>query len=89
MSLMDALYIGVSGLRTSQNALNTTSHNITNAETPGFVRQQTVMTDYGYSNIGGNRISTWQVGMGVDTQVVRQVRDQFLDQAYRKESGRQ
>lgn len=89
MSLMDALYIGVSGLRTSQNALNTTSHNITNAETPGFVRQQTVMTDYGYNNIGGNKISTWQVGMGVDTQVVRQVRDQFLDQAYRKESGRQ
>lgn len=89
MSLMDALYIGVSGLRTSQNALNTTSHNITNAETPGFVRQQTVMTDFGYSNIGGNKISTWQIGMGVDTQVVKQVRDQFLDQAYRKESGRQ
>ena len=89
MSLMDALYIGVSGLRTSQNAMNTTAHNITNAETPGFVRQQTVMTDYGYSNIGGNKISTWQVGMGVDTQVVRQVRDQFLDQSYRKESGRQ
>ena len=89
MSLMSALYIGVSGLRTSQNALNTTSHNITNAETPGFVRQQTLMTDYGYNNIGGNKISTWQLGMGVDTQAVRQVRDQFLDQAYRRENGRQ
>lgn len=89
MGLMDALYVGVSGLRTSQNALNTTSHNITNAETPGFVRQQTVMTDFGYSNIGGNKISTWQIGMGVDTQVVRQVRDQFLDKAFRRESGRQ
>ncbi len=89
MGLMTALYIGVSGLRTSQNALNTTSHNITNAETPGFVRQQTLMTDFGYNNIGGNKISTWQLGMGVDTQAVRQVRDQFLDQAYRRESGRQ
>ncbi len=89
MGLMDSLYIGVSGLRTSQNALNTTAHNITNAETAGFVRQQVVMTDFGYSNIGGNKISTWQLGMGVDTQVVRQVRDMFLDQAYRKESGRQ
>ncbi|MBP3618089.1 MAG: flagellar hook-associated protein FlgK [Lachnospiraceae bacterium] len=89
MGLMDALYVGVSGLRTSQNALNTTSHNITNAETPGFVRQQTVMTDFGYNNIGGNKISTWQIGMGVDTQVVRQVRDQFLDKAFRRESGRQ
>lgn len=89
MGLMDALYVGVSGLRTSQNALNTTSHNITNAETPGFVRQQTVMADFGYTNIGGNKISTWQIGMGVDTQVVRQVRDQFLDKAFRRESGRQ
>lgn len=89
MGLMDALYVGVSGLRTSQNAMNATAHNITNAETKGFVRQQTVMTDFGYSNIGGNNISTWQIGMGVDTQVVRQVRDRFQDQAYRKESGRQ
>ena len=89
MSLMDSLYIGVSGLRTSQNALNTTAHNITNAETAGFVRQQTVMQDFGYKNVGGNKISTFQLGMGVDTQVVRQVRDMFLDQAYRKESGRQ
>ena len=82
MSLMDSLYIGVSGLRTSQNALNTTAHNITNAETAGFVRQQTVMQDFGYKNVGGNKISTFQLGMGVDTQVVRQVRDMFLDQAY-------
>lgn len=88
MGLMDALYVGVSGLRTSQNALNTTAHNLTNAETPGYVRQQTVLTDFGYSNIGRNNISTWQVGLGADTQVVRQVRDQFLDQSYRKESGR-
>lgn len=89
MGLMDALYVGVSGLRTSQSALNATAHNITNAETQGYVRQQTVLTDYGYSNIGGNKISTWQIGMGADTQVLRQVRDQFLDQSYRKESGRQ
>lgn len=89
MGLMDALYLGVSGLKTSQNAMNTTAHNIANAETPGFVRQQTVLTDFGYNNIGGNKVSTWQIGMGVDTQVVRQVRDRFLDQAYRRENGRQ
>lgn len=88
MGLMNALYVGVSGLKTSQNALNTTSHNITNAETKGFVRQQTLLTDFGYANIGGNRISTWQIGLGADTQMVRQVRDMFLDQSYRRESGR-
>lgn len=89
MGLMDSLYIGVSGLKTSQNALNTTAHNISNAQTAGFVRQQTVMMDSMYNNVGGNKISSWQIGLGVDTQVVRQVRDQFLDQAYRKETGRQ
>lgn len=89
MSLMSSIYIGVSGLKTSQNALNTTSHNIANAETVGFVRQQTVLTDSLYNNIGGNRISTWQLGLGADTQVVRQVRNQFLDQSYRRETGRQ
>lgn len=89
MGLMSSLYIGVSGLRTSQNALNTTSHNITNAETEGFVRQQTVMMDSMYNTVGGNKISSWQIGLGAETQVVKQVRDQFLDQAYRKETGRQ
>lgn len=89
MGLMSSLYIGVSGLKTSQNALNTTSHNITNAETKGFVRQQTVMMDSMYNTIGGNKISSWQIGLGTETQVVKQVRDQFLDQAYRKETGRQ
>ncbi|MBQ9767658.1 MAG: flagellar hook-associated protein FlgK [Lachnospiraceae bacterium] len=89
MGLMSSLYIGVSGLKTSQNALNTTSHNITNAETKGFVRQQTVMMDSMYNNVGGNNISSWQIGLGVETQVVKQVRDQFLDQSYRTETGRQ
>ncbi len=89
MGLMSSLYIGVSGLKTSQNALNTTSHNITNAETKGFVRQQTVMMDSMYNKVGGNKISSWQIGLGAETQVVKQVRDQFLDQAYRKETGRQ
>lgn len=89
MGLMDGLYIGVSGLKTSQNALNTTSHNIANAETKGFVRQQTIMMDAMYNKVGGNKISPWKIGLGTDTQVVRQIRDQFLDQSYRKESGRQ
>ena len=40
MSLMGSLYIGASGLQTSQNALNTTAHNMSNIDTTGFVRQQ-------------------------------------------------
>ena len=89
MGLMDALHLGVSGLKTSQISLNATAHNITNAETPGYVRQQMLLTDFGYNNIGGNKISTWQIGLGSDAQALRQIRDQFLDQSYRKETGRQ
>ena len=40
MSLFGALYIGDSGLRASQNALNTVAHNLSNINTPGYVRQQ-------------------------------------------------
>ena len=35
-----SLYIGASGLQNSQNALNTTSNNLANVNTKGYVRQQ-------------------------------------------------
>ena len=37
---MGSLYIGSSGLRTSQNALNTTANNLANVDTTGYVRQK-------------------------------------------------
>ena len=40
MGLMGSLYIGVSGLQTGQNALNTTAHNMSNIDTTGYTRQQ-------------------------------------------------
>lgn len=40
MSLMGSLYIGASGLQTSNNALNTTAHNMSNIDTTGYVRQR-------------------------------------------------
>ena len=40
MPLMGSLYIGASGLQTSQNALNTTAHNLSNVDTTGYTRQQ-------------------------------------------------
>lgn len=89
MSLFTSLSIGVSGLTTSQNSLNTTSHNLANTETKGFVRQQVVQVDSNYLNWGVTHISTLQSGLGTDIATVRQIRDVFLDKAYRKELGRQ
>ena len=37
---MGSLFIGVSGLKTSQNALNTTANNLANVDTKGYVRQR-------------------------------------------------
>lgn len=90
MPLMGSLYIGVSGLQTSQNALNTTAHNISNIDTAGYVRQQVSLSDRIYNTISVNKssISNQQLGLGVTYSAVRQVRSYFLDQSYRKESGR-
>ena len=89
MGLMSSLYTGVSGLHVSQRGLNTTAHNLSNLETEGYVRQQTLQTDSFYTNIGTNHISYLQVGSGAAAAAVTQVRDTFLDKSYRQELGRQ
>lgn len=90
MPLMGSLYVGTSGLQTSQNALNTTGHNITNADTVGYVRQQTMLGDRQYNTISidATSIANKQLGLGVEYSQIRQVRDVFLDQTYREENGR-
>ena len=80
MPLMGSFYVGNSGLQTSQNALNTTAHNITNADTKGYVRQQALIGDKEYNQISVDTsgISAKQTGLGVTYQEVRQVRTFFL-----------
>lgn len=89
MGLMSSLYTGVSGLNVSQNALNTTAHNLANVSTKGFVRQQIVQADNSYIKFGVTAVSTLQYGLGVNIETVRQVRNMFLDKSYRQEIGRQ
>ena len=89
MSSLGGLYIGVTGLNVSQAALNVTSHNLANVDTKGFVRQQAVLTDFNYIKWGESYISSMQQGLGANFATVKQVRDSFLDQAYRQETGRQ
>lgn len=89
MSIFTSFSVGVSGLKASQNAINTTSHNLANVNTKGYVRQQVVMADTHYQTIGTKGSYTNQVGIGVDFEQVRRIRDSLLDKAYRQESGRQ
>lgn len=44
-NLLASFNAGVSGLHSAQASLNTTSHNLANAQTTGYTRQQTVVTD--------------------------------------------
>ena len=89
MSLFGSLSVGTSGIKVSQYGMNVVAHNLANVDTEGYVRQQTVLDTAIVRKIGGNDVSSFQVGLGVDPQTVRQVRDFFLDTAYRTEIGRQ
>ena len=90
MSLMSSLYIGVSGLRTSDNALNTTAHNMSNLDTQGYTRQQVSQGTRNYITHSKDTTRNWiQTGLGVNYIRTRQERDFLLDRNYRRESGRQ
>ena len=88
MSLMGSFWVGVSGLQTSNNALNTTAHNMSNLDTTGYTRQQIAQGTRSYSTIYKGRPQWQQLGHGVNYSLTRQERDYFLDLNYRRESGR-
>ena len=90
-SLMGSLYIGASGLTTSQSALNTTAHNMANIDTEGYTRQQVSQGTRPYiTTEKDHRVIAWkQTGLGVVYNNCKQVRSFFLDQSYRQETGRE
>jgi flagellar hook-associated protein 1 FlgK len=63
--------IGLSGLNAAQNALNTTSNNISNVYTPGYNRELTILTEGNTS--GGVKVSD------IQRQFDRYVADQLND----------
>ena len=74
------LDIGTSGLHTYQAALNNTAHNITNAKTEGYSRQQV-------NRQAKDPIAIAQrygmVGTGVIANKISQIRDEYYDLKYR------
>ncbi len=90
MSLFGSLYVGASGLQTSQNALNTTAHNMSNVDTQGFTRQQVQQGTRPYNILSKSASANayQQTGLGVSYVQVKHIRDFFLDRNYRQEAGR-
>ncbi len=82
------LEIGRSALLSHQKALDVTGHNIANANTAGFSRQEAVLTATTPFTVPGyNRpIGPGQVGTGVQVAEIRRLRDNFLDVQIRTEN---
>jgi len=80
--------IGKRSILTHQTALNTTGHNVANANTTGYSRQAAdIVTTIPYpvpSLVDGQRIG--QLGTGVDISAINRLRDTFVDGQIRSES---
>jgi len=76
--------IAKKALFANQRAQQTVSHNVSNANTPGYSRQRAILesthTAYG---MGFN----WQLGTGVKISDVDRIRDSFTDRQYRNENS--
>ncbi|HHV71069.1 MAG TPA: flagellar hook-associated protein FlgK, partial [Clostridia bacterium] len=79
--------VGSRALRTQQKALDTTGHNIANANTRGYTRQQAIMSPTSPYTMPGffSPASAGQMGTGVYVQEIRRIRDQFIDLQIRNE----
>lgn len=64
---------GISGLNAAQANLLTTSHNIANADTPGYTRQQVIQSTNIPQSTGAGFI-----GRGVNVTTVQRIHNQFL-----------
>jgi flagellar hook-associated protein 1 len=77
------------GMFTQQSALETTGHNIANANTPGYSRQRVNFVQsepYPPASLNRPQIPG-QMGTGVEAGTVARVREKFLDLQYRGENN--
>jgi flagellar hook-associated protein 1 FlgK len=77
---------GLRALRTAQAGVDTASHNIANANTPGYSRQRVEyqVTDPYAPPSQWYRIGAMQIGTGVEARTITQARDQSLDAQLRQ-----
>jgi len=78
MSNFFALQMASSAMRSFQFAMMTTSHNISNVNTPGYSRQTVTFGERNPWEIHARR--SFFVGSGIETTGIARVRDMFLQQ---------
>lgn len=86
-SLFFTLNIARRGLAAQQAGMNTASHNIANANTPGYSRQRAVMQTTAPWPVPSVNMpaGAGQIGTGVEISLIERVRDTFLDRQIRNE----
>ncbi|MFS0725881.1 flagellar hook-associated protein FlgK [Paenibacillus sp. 1P07SE] len=87
-STFHGLEVAKRSLFTQQAALNTTGHNIANANTRGYTRQVVNMVAAKpIEAFGMNRTTIpGQTGMGVEFSSITRIREKFLDDQFRNEN---
>ncbi|WP_027719111.1 flagellar hook-associated protein FlgK [Desulfovirgula thermocuniculi] len=75
------LEIARRGLQAHRAAMDVTAHNVANANTPGYTRQEAVMaaTDPYCNPTLGTQLTPGQLGTGVLAAAVRRIRNEYLD----------
>lgn len=88
-STFGSLNVASLALAAQQVAIDTTGHNIANANTPGFSRQDAIFqTTDPYTVPAFNRSATaGQLGAGVQVTEIRRLRDAFLDSQIRLQNA--
>ncbi|MCB0191065.1 MAG: flagellar hook-associated protein FlgK [Anaerolineae bacterium] len=90
LSTFSSLNTALTTLHAMQKSIQTSSHNVANASTPGYSRQQaTLVTGTPYSVPSRNHYNNFgQVGTGVNVEKMQRFRSAFLDSQIRNESLR-
>jgi flagellar hook-associated protein 1 FlgK len=76
------LFTGLSGVRVGQTGVDLASHNVANANTPGYTRQRLDLAPRPTYQAPAGRMGT-----GVDVQSITRLRDAFLDDRFRAAVG--
>ncbi|WP_066259199.1 flagellar hook-associated protein FlgK [Neobacillus drentensis] len=90
-STFHGIEIGKRAIFAQQTALSVTGHNIANANTAGYTRQNAITQatnplSYPGMNVGNGPL---QIGTGVETIEINRIRDSFLDGQFRSQAEQQ
>jgi flagellar hook-associated protein 1 FlgK len=88
---LQGLQTALSGLIANQEAIDTTGHNITNANTPGYSRQRAVMeTNHSLPIEAMSQVTGagGQLGTGVNVDTFTRIRNLYLDAQFRTQNAK-